>query len=93
MNKTKIYTIYQLNKITNTIQFIAEYYDVKSAQDIADVIEDAKTLEDLKKDYNIKGYNYNDYVAKIDESADTYKARRLLQDKYFIVRSCEDLRA
>ncbi len=93
MNKTKIYTIYQLNKITNTIQFVAEYYDVKSAQDIADVVEDARTLEDMKKDYNIKGYNYNDYIAKYNEETDTYNARRTLNDKYIIVRSCEDLRA
>ena len=93
MKKTKIYTIYQLNKITNTIEMVAEYYDVKSAQEIADVIEDARTLEDMKRDFDIKGYNYNDYVAKYNEETDTYNARRILKDKYIIMRSAEDLRA
>ena len=93
MKKIKIYTIYKLNKINNSIELVAEYYDVKKAQDIADVIEDAKTLEDMKKDYNIKNYNYNDYIAKYDELTNTYNARRILQDKFIILRSAEDLRA
>ena len=91
MKKVKIYTIYKLNKITNTIEHIAEYYDVKKSEDIANIIEDAKTLEDMKKDYNIKNYNYNDYIAHYNEESDTYNARRLLKDKYIIMRTFEDI--
>ena len=70
MKKQKIYTIYLLNKINNDLQFIKEYNDIKQ----------------LKEDYNIKGYNYNDYIAKYDETSDTYKSRYILQDKYLIMR-------
>lgn len=70
MKKQKIYTIYLLNKINNDLQFIKEYDDIKQ----------------LKEDYNIKGYNYNDYIAKYDETSDTYKSRYILQDKYLIMR-------
>lgn len=70
MKKQKIYTIYLLNKINNDLQFIKEY----------------NNIEQLKEDYNIKGYNYNDYIAKYDETNDTYKSRYILQDKYLIMR-------
>jgi hypothetical protein len=68
--KTKIYTIYLLNKVNNDLQYISEYLNI----------------EQLKKDYNIKNYNYNDYIAKYDEKNDVYKSRYILQDKYIILK-------
>ena len=70
MKKQKVYTIYLINKINNDLQYISEYLDIKQ----------------LKKDYNIKNYNYNDYIAKYDEKADIYKSRRILKDKYIILK-------
>lgn len=86
MKKIKIYTIYELNKITNEIKQIAEYYDIKSKKELEEEITNPKTMEEMKKDFNIKGYNYNDYIAKYDETTNTYKARYLLKDKYIILR-------
>jgi len=70
MKKQKVYTIYLINKINNDLQYIAEYIDIKQ----------------LKKDYNIKNYNYNDYIAKYDEKNDLYTSRRILKDKFIILK-------
>lgn len=86
MKKIKIYTIYEINKTTNELKHVAEYYDIKNKKELEKEIENPKTLEELKKDYNIKNYNYNDYIAKFDETTQTYKSRYILKDKYIILR-------
>ncbi len=91
MKKIKIYTIYEINKITNDLKAIGEYYDIKNKKELEKEIENPKTLEDMKKDYNIKGYTYNDYIAKFDETTNTYKSRYTLKDKYIILKSYEEL--
>lgn len=86
MKKIKIYTIYEINKTTNELQHVAEYYDIKNKKELETEITNPKTLEEMKQDYNIKGYNYNDYIAKYDETTQTYKSRYILKDKYIILR-------
>lgn len=86
MKKIKIYTIYEINKTTNELKHIAEYYDIKNKKELEEEIENPKTLEELKKEYNIKNYNYNDYIATYDETTQTYKSRYILKDKYIILR-------
>ena len=86
MKKIKIYTIYEINKVTNELKHVAEYYDIKNKKELEEEITNPKTLEEMKQDYNIKGYNYNDYIAKYDETTDTYKSRYILKDKYIILR-------
>lgn len=86
MKKIKIYTIYEINKTTNELKHVAEYYDIKNKKELEKEIENPKTLEELKKEYNIKNYNYNDYIAKYDETTQTYKSRYILKDKYIILR-------
>ena len=91
MKKIKILTLYKINKITNDLEAISEYYDIKNKKEIENIITEPKTIEDFKKDYNIKGYNYNDYIATYDETTNDYKARRTLKDKYIILKSYEEL--
>lgn len=91
MKKIKIYTIYEINKTTNELKHVAEYYDIKNKKELEKEIENPKTLEELKKEYNIKNYNYNDYIAKFDETTNTYKSRYILKDKYIILKSYEEL--
>lgn len=91
MRKIKIYTIYEINKTTNELKHVAEYYDIKNKKELEKEIENPKTLEELKKEYNIKNYNYNDYIAKFDETTQTYKSRYILKDKYIILKSYEEL--
>lgn len=86
MKKIKIYTIYEINKTTNELKHVAEYYDIKNKKELEKEIENPKTLEELKKEYNIKNYNYNDYIATYDETTQTYKSRYILKDKYIILR-------
>lgn len=86
MRKIKIYTIYEINKTTNELKHVAEYYDIKNKKELEKEIENPKTLEELKKEYNIKNYNYNDYIATYDETTQTYKSRYILKDKYIILR-------
>lgn len=86
MKKIKIYTIYEINKTTNEIKHVAEYYDIKNKKELEEEITNPKTLEEMKQDYNIKGYNYNDYIAKYDETTQSYKSRYILKDKYIILR-------
>lgn len=86
MRKIKIYTIYEINKTTNELKHVAEYYDIKNKKELEKKIENPKTLEELKKEYNIKNYNYNDYIATYDETTQTYKSRYILKDKYIILR-------
>lgn len=91
MKKIKILTLYKINKITNDLEAISEYYDIKNKKEIENIITEPKTIEDFKKEYNIKGYNYNDYIAKFDETTQTYKSRYILKDKYIILKSYEEL--
>ena len=91
MKKIKILTLYKINKITNDLEVVKEYYDVKNKKEIENIITNPKTIEDLKKDYNIKNYNYNDYIATYDETTNTYKSRYTLKDKYIILKSYEEL--
>lgn len=70
MKKQKIFTIYLINKVNNDLQYIAEYNDIKQ----------------LKEDYNITGYHYNDYIAKYNEKEDKYESYRTLKDKYIILK-------
>ena len=86
MKKIKIYTIYEINKVTNELKHVAEYYDIKNKKELEEEITNPKTLEEMKQDYNIKGYNYNDYIAKYDETTQSYKSRYILKDKYIILR-------
>lgn len=91
MKKIKILTLYKINKITNDLEVVKEYYDIKNKKEIENIITNPKTMEDLKQDYDIKGYNYNDYIAKFDETTQTYKSRYILKDKYIILKSYEEL--
>lgn len=86
MKKIKIYTIYEINKTTNELKHVAEYYDIKNKKELEEEITNPKTLKEMKQDYNIKGYNYNDYIAKYDETTQSYKSRYILKDKYIILR-------
>lgn len=86
MKKIKIYTIYEINKVTNELKHVAEYYDIKNKKELEKEITNPKTIEEMKQDYNIKGYNYNDYIAKYDETTQSYKSRYILKDKYIILR-------
>lgn len=91
MKKIKILTLYKINKITNDLEVVKEYYDIKNKKEIENIITEPKTIEDLKQDYNIKGYTYNDYIATYDETTNTYKSRYILKDKYIILKSYEEL--
>ena len=86
MRKIKILTLYKINKITNDLEVVKEYYDIKNKKEIENIITNPETIEDLKQDYDIKGYNYNDYIATYDETTQTYKSRYILKDKYIILR-------
>ena len=91
MKKIKILTLYKINKITNDLEVVKEYYDIKNKKEIENIITNPKTIEDLKQDFDIKGYNYNDYIATYHETTNTYQSRRTLKDKYIILKSYEEL--
>ena len=65
--KKEAYILYRYNKYNNDLQYIKEYY----------------TLQDIKKDYNIK--NIRSLYHYIIKSADQ-TIKQLLKNDYIIIR-------